>query len=294
MRHPTEPARTGFDTNGALGVWLSRTRRGVRAAALGLTLALSSIGVQSVAPQAVWAGDTDAQRLEQQLRSSKDFRVRMQAALELGRRKAGGARPTLERALADESSAVRAAAAAALENIGDRKALAALRGAENDRSEAVRNQVASAIRALGSVASVDYVVDIGKVESDETARGKAASVTLKRVARRRLSRLPGIQFKADADRAVSAPELLLDARISRLNERRSGPTLEVTAKVDFVLSRMPGREIKGRLSGKATVHGDARAKNRARELEQLQAQAVEAAADSALDNVERALRAAVE
>jgi hypothetical protein len=118
---------------------------------------------------------------------------------------------------------------------------------------------------------------------------------LERVARRRLSRLPGVHVKADAEPApAAAPEVLLDARISRLRERQSGPTLEVSANVDFVVSRMPGREIKGRLSGKATVHGDANAKNRARELQQLQIQAVEAAADSALDNVERALRAAVE
>ena len=55
---------------------------------------------------------------------------------------------------------------------------------------------------------------------------------------------------------------------------------------------MAGREIKGRLTGAATVRGDAKAK--LPELEQLQIEAVEAAADSALDNVERALRATVE
>jgi hypothetical protein len=265
------------------------------ATALGLLATVGSLGMESVAPHPVWAGAGDDARLEHELHAAKDFRVRLQAALELGRRKVLGARPALERALGDDSSAVRAAAAAALKSIGDPRALPALRAAESDSSEAVRNQVAAAIRALGSDRAVNYVVDLGQIDMDTTVSGKAAGRTLQRVARQHLRRLPGVQVKADAvQSAPTAPELLLDARISRLNERRSGPTLEVSAKVDFVLSRMPGREIKGRLSGKATVQGDAHAKNRARELEQLQLQAVEAAADSALDNVERALRAAVE
>jgi hypothetical protein len=101
-----------------------------------------------------------------------------------------------------------------------------------------------------------------------------------------------VEVEADPDGPKAKPDVLLEARISRLNERRNGGGLEVSAKVDFVLSKMPGREIKGRLTGAATVRGDGKAK--AREIEQLRMEAVEAATDSALDNVERALRAAVE
>jgi hypothetical protein len=260
---------------------------------IGISGGLISLGVEPVEP--VWAEDGDSSRLEQQLGTAKDFRIRVQAALELGKRKSTGARLALERALGDDSSAVRAASAAALKSLGDPRALPSLRAAGNDRSEAVRNQVAAAVQALSEADSVSYVVGFGQVDGDRTVKGPAVGQTLERVARRRLSRLRGVHVKAGSERAApSAPELMLDARVTRLDERRSGPTLEVSAKVDFVLSRMPGREIKGRLSGRATVHGDANAKNRARELQELQIQAVEAAADSALDNVERALRAAVE
>lgn len=283
---------SGHAPRRALGL-LPGVRRALLAAVIGISGGLISLGVEPVEP--VWAEDGDSSRLEQQLGTAKDFRIRVQAALELGKRKSTGARLALERALGDESSAVRAASAAALKSLGDPRALPSLRAAGNDRSEAVRNQVAAAVQALSVADSVSYIVGFGQVDGDRTVKGPAVGQTLERVARRRLSRLRGVHLKAGTERAApSAPELMLDARVTRLDERRSGPTLEVSAKVDFVLSRMPGREIKGRLSGRATVHGDANAKNRARELQELQMQAVEAAADSALDNVERALRAAVE
>jgi len=268
-----------------------RVRRAVFVAALGLCSGFCF--TVTVPAEAVWAGGGEAGRLEQQLRTSKDFRVRLQAALELGKRRAMASRDALESALGgDDSSAVRAAAAAALENLGDPRALSALRRAQSDTSDAVRNQVASAIRSLEAGTSVKYVVGLGDVQADGSVRGKTVSQSLQRVTHRRLSRLPGVKVEADPDGPKAKPDVLLEARISRLNERRNGGGLEVSAKVDFVVSKMPGREIKGRLTGAATVRGDAKAKGR--EIEQLQVEAVEAAADSALDNVERALRAAVE
>lgn len=261
-------------------------------AALGVSALLGSVTYDSVAARPAFA-ESELELLLRQLRSN-DFRLRMRAALELGKLKQPPARGPLEAALNDEKAAVRAAAAAALKSLGNRKSLPALQRASNDSSEAVRSQVAAAIRSLDSATGVAYVVGLGAVESDPTVDDRRAGKYLRKAARRRLGRLPQVKMKAGGDNTAGLPELLLDARISSVNVKRSGPSLAVSAKVDFVLSRMPGREIKGRLTGAATVHGDAVSENNPKDVKRLQMEAVEAAADSALENVDRALRAAVQ
>lgn len=82
------------------------------------------------------------------LRESRNTRLRVQAALTLGRLRHASARPALERALSDDSAAVRAAAATALRRIGSRSSLPALRRAQRDRSSAVRTQVRAALRSI--------------------------------------------------------------------------------------------------------------------------------------------------
>jgi HEAT repeat protein len=70
--------------------------------------------------------------LLQKLARGPDFRVRVSAALQLGKTKSSVARSALETALDDENAAVRAAAAAALKVIGDPTAINALARHEND------------------------------------------------------------------------------------------------------------------------------------------------------------------
>lgn len=261
-------------------------------AALGVSALLGSVTYDSVAARPAFA-ETELEQSLRQLRSD-DFRLRVRAALELGKLKLPTARGPLEAALNDDKAAVRAAAAAALKSLGNRKSLPALQRASNDSSEAVRSQVAAAIRSMDATTGVAYVVGLGDVESDPTVDDRRAGKYLRKAARRRLGRLPQVKLKSGGDSTGGLPELLLDARISRVNVKRSGPSLAVSAKVDFVLSRMPGREIKGRLTGAATVHGDAASENNPKDLKRLQMEAVEAAADSALENVDRALQAAVQ
>ena len=58
-----------------------------------------------------------------QLRNGKDFRVRVQAALQLGRSMSPEAFAPLVSALDDDNASVRAAAVAALESLGDMRAI---------------------------------------------------------------------------------------------------------------------------------------------------------------------------
>src|ERR1041385_635192 len=86
--------------------------------------------------------------LLQKLARGPDFRVRVSAALQLGKTKSAIARSALETALDDENAAVRAAAAAALKVIGDPTAINALARHENDGSAAVRSQIKTSLAAL--------------------------------------------------------------------------------------------------------------------------------------------------
>src|SRR3954462_15368790 len=86
--------------------------------------------------------------LVDQLKTDADFRVRVAAALQLGKSLTCDAAAPLEAALDDSNASVRAAAAAALKNLGDQKALVVLQAHRGDRSEAVRAQVQAAIKSL--------------------------------------------------------------------------------------------------------------------------------------------------
>src|SRR5215207_1014725 len=83
-----------------------------------------------------------------QLRDGKDFRVRVQAALQLGRSMSPQALAPLVTALDDDNASVRAAAVAALESLGDMRAIAPLKEHRLDRSEAVRKQITSSLAEL--------------------------------------------------------------------------------------------------------------------------------------------------
>src|SRR3954465_5754499 len=67
------------------------------------------------------------EELVDQLKNSADFRVRVSAALQLGKSLTGDAAAPLEAALDDSNASVRAAAAAGLKNLGDQAALACLK-----------------------------------------------------------------------------------------------------------------------------------------------------------------------
>jgi len=90
------------------------------------------------------------------LSQSSDFRVRVSAALYLGRTKPLGAREALEGALGDAHPAVRAAAASALAALGDPLAITALaRRLGSESSASVKAQIQSSIEQLRRGVAVD-------------------------------------------------------------------------------------------------------------------------------------------
>src|SRR5262245_26455053 len=100
----------------------------------GLLALLSSMVVLAVAPASM--ADDRVEAAYRDLANGGDFRVRVAAALTLGKSGDPGARAALEKALEDPHPAVRASAAAALGAVGDGAAIAALRAASSKEGTA--------------------------------------------------------------------------------------------------------------------------------------------------------------
>jgi len=239
--------------------------------------------------------------LIQRLEDSADFRVRVQAALELGKTKGRPSRLALESALDDENAAVRAAAAAGLKVLGDPLALDALRKHDHDSSPAVRSQIQTTIGALDAYSGAasakaqqkpDVFVQVGKIHGGSPSTSGAVLDDVARTSRQKLRELPGIAVMEDGKDVVPArrgvPVVMVTGRVKKLEQSREGSGVVYLASVEFVLHKMPGQTIKG------VVSGTARASGSADELQELQRSALEAAIDSAVRRAPQALRAAAQ
>ncbi len=108
--------------------------------------------------------------LARTLMQDPSYKVRVQAALVLGKLGDRRATPALIQALKDENESVRGVAATSLGKLGDRSAAAALRDATKDSSEFVRSQAqhvldqfasAGGERLPGPRAGARYYIAIG-------------------------------------------------------------------------------------------------------------------------------------
>src|SRR3954454_12443612 len=92
--------------------------------------------------------------LTRALTTDPSYKVRVQAALVLGKLKDKRAVPALQVALKDENESVRGVAAGSLGQIGDKSAAAALQEAVNDPSEFVRNQAKKGLDLLANTPTI--------------------------------------------------------------------------------------------------------------------------------------------
>lgn len=212
------------------------------------------------------------------LTQSPDFRVRVSAALYLGRTKPQGAREALEQALADAHPAVRVAAASALGALGDPLAITPLaRRLGSESSASVKAQIQSSIEQLrrGVAAGqggeppedeprqlgphVRYVVRLGIMRNPTGVRGDEMRTVLHDAARSRARFLKGAAV-VDADPSLIAqaerrrlPIITLDGSLMQLAESRVAGSVQVQARVEFAVRRQ--QVLKGTLSGAATTFG---------------------------------------
>jgi hypothetical protein len=247
------------------------------------------------------------------LGESTDFRVRVSAALYLGRTKPPGAREALEHALGDAHSAVRVAASAALLALGDPAAIAALsRRATVEPSASVKAQIQSTIDALhrGVAAeqapadghrslgpNVRYLVKLGAMRNPSGVRGDELRQVLHAAARSRAHGIKGAAVVDGADPTLLAqaaerklPIITLDGSLTQVNESRVEGSVQVQARVEFAVRRE--QTLRGTLSGAATTFGSTPTlTDQGRRA--LQDDAVDGAVQSALRGADQGLVAAL-
>jgi hypothetical protein len=226
---------------------------------------------------------------------SDDFRLRVSAALVLGRNRADGARPLLEQALSDAHPAVRTAAAAALGALGDPAAVPALdHAAGTELSASVKMQMRASATLLrrvpvGAWQNARYVIELGDMKNRTGIRGDQPSGILRNSTRTYATNLPGAVVAEGVDpgaRQEAASRhlhvLALDGTVQRLTQGQRDTQLTIAAQVEFSLRRVPEQSLKGTLSGTATSIGSTSALASPQLVAQLQDQAIDGAVASAM------------
>jgi hypothetical protein len=238
--------------------------------------------------------------LADRVQHSDDFRVRVQAALELGKTADPEALAPLVQALNDPNASVRTAAAAALEELGDPACVPAVKLHRLDRSDAMRKQVVMTLAtfeaaAEGGTRPARLLVKLGPMKNQTPVKAARIEAELESESRKKLDSLPGVRVlvqaaQGDAERKL--PVVMVTGQIQKLQASRDGTDIVYSASVEYILHTMPDESIAAKVSGSASGTLTAEvAKDEARAAE-LRHQVLGAAIASALRRAPRALLAA--
>lgn len=248
---------------------------------------------------------------DRELSEASDFRVRVQAALRLGRAGAAG-RSDLERGLRDAHPAVRVACAVGLGNIGDAasvpvleqamrsEAFPTVKSAMQDTLDKLRAASAGAGRPDTAPVSMDrakYVLQVGNMRNATGVRSGDLDAVMKQAARAKASSIQGAVVVDGSDSSVlkrasekRIPVLLVDGNLTRLTQSAGpGGGMIVSAQVDLSIRKVPQQVLRGMVSGNASASEDSR--NARAQLTELQNRAVGGAVESAMSSVNSSITA---
>jgi HEAT repeat protein len=234
-----------------------------------------------------------------QLRDPKaDWRVRVQAALQLGKSMDPAAFNPLVNALDDENASVRTAAVAALQNLGDQRAVGPLKEHRLDRNESVRTQIKSALSELEQQSKQApkprVLVKVGMMRNSTSVKSKKIESDLAQASRQKLAELPGVKVLVEGDDGAGrqTPVVLVTGSVEQLLAEREGGSIVYSAKVEYVLHTMPDQSIAARVSGSARAKASDQEANDQAKSAELRKEVLEAAIASALRRAPPALLAA--
>jgi hypothetical protein len=265
----------------------------------------------------------DVAAQEKILKTSADFRFRVDACLKLGSSGDFKARKPLEAALDDPHPTVRQAAASALAKLGDALAIAALEARQGKEQNApTLAAVESAINTLktagggatsgsagaGSKAmasappdwkSTKYVVKLQKVTNGSGVRGEQLAAVFEASTRNKLRDIPGV-YVLPGDSTATAmlaqattkgiPVLGIDAKVVLLDQANFAGDVKIQAKVAYAITKV--MVIKSAIEGNASSIGSASSAKNPSSLVKLQDMAVDGAVASAMGKAPTALAAA--
>ncbi len=226
-----------------------------------------------------------------------DFRVRVAAALALGKSHDGSARVPLENALGDTNVAVRSAAAAALGQLGDPASVPALqRAVGRETSESAKSQMTQSLDQLNkmlTLSGVQVVIQLGNMRNSSGVRGEQLTEVLRNATAARARSLPNAVVAGPADTALlqraaakQIPVMALDGTVLAVSQSQSASSVTIQARVELNMRKVPDQTLKGTLTGAATTVGTSQGPTSAVGILRLQDQAVDGAVESALRGAE--------
>jgi len=222
-----------------------------------LCLLLLPAGVPPAAAQ----GSSD--RLVQAL-GNPSFKVRLQAAILIGKRKLFHAAPALRDALDDNHDAVRAAAAVSLGKMGDqdaRKSVVRLLRHDNDLvARAAEKSLVLLDKAKGGAAK--YLVAIDKPKAPKTA-SRSHLVRLTKAMKDKIEQNPQVIFSAGEETVLKKSKLknhlkkrkltgiLIQPKLSRLRATEKHGNTVVDGKVSVMVVTLVKRRMEFSAGGEA-------------------------------------------
>jgi hypothetical protein len=224
------------------------------------------------------------------------YKVRVQAALVLGKLKDPRAVPALRLALRDENATVRGTAAASLGLIGDSSARDALEGAAQDVDPFVKGQAQKALAMLGGGSrpgpgpkNAKFYLAIGF-----SAGGKAgpeAAQMVRDALARELQKLPGVTLNVGGGEPSAAvlsqkklQGFMVDGTIQRLTATLSGGGSQIDCDLKAFVATYPGKSIKMMTTEGASLQAGAS------ERESAKRDCINAAAEAIRDDVDKYLK----
>lgn len=196
--------------------------------------------------------------LTRSLMQDPSYKVRVQAALVLGKLADRRAVPALIQALRDENESVRGVAATSLGRIGDRAAANALLAATNDPSEFVRSQAKKALELVASAgpgmnlpgpkAGARFYLSIG-FRSPGKAGAQYAEVVRQALAKE-LQKLPEVTLSVGGEptaQVLASKKLrgyVVDGTIERLSASPMGAQQQIDCDLKAFVATYPDKSIK--------------------------------------------------
>jgi hypothetical protein len=234
--------------------WMGRARPGMgrvwarlRSAAPALVLVLVLIGRAQAGP------GVKVEDLCKAVVEDPNYKVRVQAALVLGKLGDASAVPSLIKALSDQNSTVRGIAASALGQLGDASAGDPLRELVKRESEGfVRTQATKALAVLSGGGSggkrAKIYLNFGPFTGGVKAAGPDAAKIIQDALARELGKLPVVTLTLSPADQHSFPKtglqgFFIDGNITRLDDVLAAGGSETSCDVKVMVARWPTKSI---------------------------------------------------
>jgi hypothetical protein len=185
------------------------------------------------------------------LLEDSSYKVRMQAALLLGKLGDRAATQPLVKALDDKERLVRAMAAQSLGRLGGSDAQPALKALlQRERDSFVRGQVEKALASLGPARGAAKIyLTFGSFTGGAARLSDPAMLNALRAAlKKELSKLTGVTFTLDSGEEKSFGRsgrvgFLIDGNVTRLDDGQVGGAVEINCDVKIMVARWPSKSI---------------------------------------------------